>query len=121
MNRELLFSVCADDCEWQYYRGSGNGGQKKQKTSSAVRCTHRPSGAVGRAQDTRSQWENKRLAFRRMAESREFRAWANLEAAKITGLEARAWAYAEREVNSNRTVVEVRMDGKWQKEDQGDE
>jgi len=56
-----------------------------------------------------------------MAESREFRAWANLEAAKITGLEARAWAYAEREVNSNRTVVEVRMDGKWQKEDQGDE
>ena len=31
--RKPLFSVTAKDCNWDYYRGSGSGGQKKNKTS----------------------------------------------------------------------------------------
>lgn len=77
--KKKLFSITADDCTWQYYRGSGDGGQKKQKTSSAARCIHAPSGAVGEAQDSRKQSENRKLAFKRMTESKDFQVWLRLE------------------------------------------
>ena len=77
--KKKLFSITAADCTWQYFRGSGDGGQKKQKTSSAARCIHEPSGAVGEAQDTRKQSENRKLAFQRMINSKEFQSWLNLE------------------------------------------
>ena len=70
--RELLFSVTAKDCEWSYTKGTGAGGQKRNKTSSAVHCTHRPSGAHGYSEASRSQHDNKREAFVKMAESKEF-------------------------------------------------
>jgi len=58
---------------------------EKNKTSSAVRCTHKPSGGVGRAEDSRSQLGNKKLAFRRMAESKEFQKWVQIECARVLG------------------------------------
>lgn len=87
MTKELLFSVTKDDCRWDYYRGSGKGGQKKNKTSSAVRCTHIESGAVGQAEDTRSQLKNKQLAFERMAQTDKFVAWHKMKVAKMLGEE----------------------------------
>ena len=82
--RELLFSITAKDCEWEYSRGSGEGGQKRNKTSNAVRVKHAPSGAIGRAEDTRSQRQNRKLAFKRMAESPRFQAWVEMKAAGVT-------------------------------------
>jgi protein subunit release factor A len=79
MPRQRLFSVTAADCEWQVFRGSGDGGQKRQKTSSGVRCCHRPSGAEGKATDSRLQSENRKTAFKRMCESREFQEWMRLK------------------------------------------
>ena len=61
------------------------GGQNQNKVSSGVRAIHRPSGAVGEARDTRSQLLNRRAAFRRMAESREFQRWLKTEVARHTG------------------------------------
>lgn len=51
--RELLFTVTAKDCEVQTFRSGGKGGQHQNKTSSAVRFRHPPSGAVGVARDHR--------------------------------------------------------------------
>lgn len=76
--RTKVFSVVAEDCDWDVFRGSGNGGQKKQKTSSGVRCTHRASGAVGKADDNREQSKNRRTAFERMAATKEFKVWVDL-------------------------------------------
>ena len=83
--KAILFSVTASDCRWDYFRGSGKGGQKRNKTSSGVRCTHIDSGAVGQSDDTRSQHQNKRIAFQRMVESAKFKAWHKLECARRSG------------------------------------
>lgn len=90
MGKHLLFSVTAADCRWDYFRGPGKGGQKRNKTSNAARCTHKASGAVGVATDNRSQTQNKRLAFQRMAESKKFKGWHLIEVARRTGAAQKA-------------------------------
>ena len=115
--RELLFSVTAKDCEWEYFRGSGKGGQKRNKTSNGVRCQHIASGAVGRATDGRSQRHNKELAFRRMFETKEFQRWIKIRVAQIAGEETEARRYADREISSGKNIrIEVKKDGKWTEE-----
>src|SRR5262245_14701798 len=53
-------------CEVDTYRASGPGGQKRNKTSSAVRLRHLPSGLIVIAEESRSQHENKVRALRRL-------------------------------------------------------
>jgi len=54
------------ECKADAYRASGPGGQKRNKTSSAVRLRHLPSGLVGGSEESRSQHENKARALRRL-------------------------------------------------------
>lgn len=53
-------------CEVDTYRASGPGGQKRNKTSSAVRLRHPPSGLIVIAEESRSQHENKAKALKRL-------------------------------------------------------
>ena len=57
------------ECEVHTYRASGPGGQKRNKTSSAVRLHHQPSGLRAPAEESRSQHENKARALRRLRET----------------------------------------------------
>lgn len=59
---EQLLQQCAVDT----YRASGPGGQKRNKTSSAVRLRHLPSGLSVIAEESRSQHENRLRALRRL-------------------------------------------------------
>ena len=51
------------------YRASGPGGQKRNKTSSAVRLRHPPTGLIVIAEESRSQHENRARALRRMRQA----------------------------------------------------
>ena len=55
------------DLQFQAYRASGPGGQHVQKTDSAVRVIHKPTGLTAQAQEERSQYRNKALAVARLA------------------------------------------------------
>ena len=53
------------------FRASGPGGQHVNKTESALRLTHLPSGVVVMSQDSSSQHRNREVAFERLAERLE--------------------------------------------------
>lgn len=110
--KELLFSVTASDCEWSYTKGTGCGGQKKNKTSSAVHCTHRPSGARGYSESSRSQLDNKRDAFNKMVNTEEFKKWHHLETLRRSGKMQDIELQVAKELR--KIKVEVKdEDGKW--------
>ena len=50
------------DLDFKFCRGSGNGGQHRQKTDSAVQLTHLPTGTTVRCESERSQTQNKETA-----------------------------------------------------------
>jgi len=56
-------------CEIDLYRASGPGGQKRNKTSSAVRLRHGPTGLIVTAVESRSQHENKARAVKRLRQA----------------------------------------------------
>lgn len=110
-NADPLFSVTARDLDWSYTKGTGAGGQKRNKTSSAVHCTHRPSGAHGYSEASRSQLDNKREAFQKMASSDKFQLWLKMESMRRTGqlLEQER----QLEASLRKVKIEVKIDGKW--------
>lgn len=117
--RELLFSVTIDDCRVDTFRAGGPGGQKQNKTSSGVRVTHTASGAVGESREHRSQHQNKRAAFVRMAESEKFKAWHKLEVARRTGLLAEIDRQVDREMSLENIRIDVKDEkGRWVTDDE---
>jgi protein subunit release factor B len=61
------------ECDVETYRASGPGGQHRNKTESAVRMTHRPTGLRRVATEHRSQLRNRELALMRIARALEAR------------------------------------------------
>ncbi len=114
MTRELLFSVTASDCDWSYTRGTGNGGQKKNKTSSAVHCKHRASGARGYSEASRSQHDNKSDAFAKMCATPEFKTWHRHETWRRLGVLDQIEAAVQTGMDPRNLRLEIKDDqGRW--------
>lgn len=110
--KKLLFSVTAKDVEFQFFRGPGKGGQKRNKTSNCARCIHPLSGAVGESRDGRSQLHNKQEAFRKMANSFTFRKWVHMRCEEIkTGQTIEEWV--DDQMKPENLRIEVKENGKW--------
>ena len=62
LNDDALLAESRED----HFRGSGPGGQKRNKTSNGVRLVHQPTGVIATATESRSLAENRLWALRRL-------------------------------------------------------
>jgi ribosome-associated protein len=58
----------AADCEVTFYTAGGPGGQHRNKSATAVRILHRPTGITVTATERRSQSQNREMAWSRLKE-----------------------------------------------------
>ena len=80
VERVLSDAALLAECEVDTYRGPGPGGQKRNKTESAVRLRHRLSGLIVIAEESRSQAENRVRALKRLRRAMALRLRSPVEA-----------------------------------------
>ena len=118
VNEEINIDIRDDDLRIDVYRASGAGGQHVNKTSSAVRITHLPSGVVVASQAERSQFKNKATAMKMLKNKlyqleveRQNAAKAALDATKADvsfGSQIRSYVFQPYTmVNDHRTELKV--------------
>ena len=115
--RTPIFRLTKKDFIVQTFHAGGPGGQHQNKTASGVRIIHPPSGAVAECRSTRSQYQNKQLAFKRLAADPKLTFWIKVQIGEIVDIEESAKRYAEREINTPEHIeVQVMVDGEWRAE-----
>jgi peptide chain release factor 2 len=118
VNEEINIEIREEDIRMDVYRASGAGGQHVNKTSSAVRLTHIPSGVVVASQQERSQFKNKATAMKMLKNKlyqleveRQNAAKAALDATKADvtfGSQIRSYVFQPYTmVNDHRTELKV--------------
>ncbi len=112
MERELLFRITAKDFDITATKGSGPGGQHRNKVATGQRFKHRASGAVGESTEHRSQMMNKQAAFRKCVETREFQAWLRTACAEAMGRPSTDEMIAEAMAEAN-IITQVLHNDRW--------
>ena len=113
--RELLFSLSKKNGDFvvQSFKGSGKGGQKRNKTMSGCRIVHEASGTVSECQEERSFEQNKKKAFRRLVEKDSFQNWLKVEISKRNGVLDSINKSINEQMQPEFLKVEVKESGKW--------
>jgi len=118
VDEEISIEIREEDIRMDVFRASGAGGQHVNKTSSAVRLTHIPTGIVVSSQQERSQFKNKATAMKQLKNrlyqleaERQAAAKAKLDATKqdVTfGSQIRSYVFQPYTmVNDHRTELKI--------------
>jgi hypothetical protein len=83
--KKLLFSVTKNDFEIQTFTVGGPGGGGKDTSNSGVRLIHKNSGAIGEGREHRSNIQNRKSAFLKLIDTKEFKTWHKIECARHMG------------------------------------
>jgi len=108
-----ILTLTKKDFRIDFYRGSGKGGQHRNKTSSACRITHIATGLSSTSEDERSQHQNKKLAFNRLCGNKKFKSWLQLESMRILNdmptkeeIEKQVDEMIERDLKNGKILIE---------------
>jgi peptide chain release factor 2 len=118
VDQEINIEVRDEDLRMDVFRASGAGGQHVNKTSSAVRLTHIPSGLVVASQQERSQHKNKQTALKilknklyQLEAEKQAKKKAEMDSAKQDvsfGSQARSYVFQPYTmVNDHRTELKI--------------
>lgn len=102
-----------EDCQEHRYRASGPGGQHRNKTESAIRLIHRPTGITVTATERRSQHENRSTAIRRLREAIVLQVRCPLDMASLGLPESLAGAAADGRVLIGRRDLRYLVLSAW--------
>ncbi len=114
----IQIEIKEEDLEWQTFRSGGAGGQHVNKTESAVRVIHKPTGTVAACQMERSQHKNRSMAMK-MLRAKLYDQKLREQEAKLSdvhaqkkaiewGSQIRSYVLAPyRQVNDHRTELKV--------------
>jgi protein subunit release factor A len=106
-----ILSITIHDCRVDTFRSGGKGGQNQNKRETGVRVTHPPSGAVGESREHRTQLENKRAAFGRMARHARMTFWINRQTFDSVRFDEST--IRDMTIRPEDFRVEQRVHGKW--------
>jgi hypothetical protein len=73
--KEKILSLTIKDFEVETFCCGGHGGQNVNKRETGVRIKHAPSGAITESREEREQFQNKKIAFKRMSKHPKFLLW----------------------------------------------
>jgi len=113
MARQHIFSITKKHLKIQTFRAGGKGGQHQNKTDSAVRIIHSASGAVGESRSERSQYQNKRIALKRLVDTGKFKSWVSRAMMEITSGKTIEQRVDEQMQNRNLKIETKDENGRW--------
>lgn len=112
MSKQVLFSVTKKDLDITWFKSSGAGGQKKNKTANSCRMHHPASGVTVTAQERRERSQNLKNALHRLAKHPKFRLWVSKRIWEIDQQKT-VDQLVEELMTPNNLKTEVLRDGKW--------
>ncbi len=115
MAKELLFSLTKNDFIVQPFKGSGAGGQHRNKNATAIRIIHPDSGVKVECQEHKSQMQNKKAAFKRLTEHPDFKQWHRIKVAEVFHGKQQNEKKLEEWMHPRNFKVEVKNEqGQWE-------
>jgi len=113
MPTKPAINIKKSDIEIEFYRSSGPGGQHKNKTATAVRIRHIPTGIVVHASERRSQLQNRKIAMERLSTALAKRAFKPKKRIPtvISGARKRKRLEEKRKIAMKKALRRVREEG----------